>query len=556
MIAFVVAVFGVLIAAAIVDQSDAGGLGAKQAWLYVTILTVGYMVSRGLAKSGSSQPYDEDRSAPAAPAAAGRRAGGTVPLSPLPLPSAELRAHEPMDTTKTKVLQYLDEAHAHERSLVSVLSSQIAMTPRGSYRSALETHLGATREHAERVGRRRKALGGGSGPLGSVLGLAETVVGQALAIGKTPLDLLRGSGGEEKVLKNAKDACATEALEIATYTTLERLARVVGDTETADLGGLDPRRRGRRCSNGSRASCPSSPTPSCAPTSRASTGSTSPRPAPPTPPARPAARPPPRLARRPRRPSGSPRQARKLPGVARAEGAAKGAVASEGDLAIAGYDSLNADEIIGRLAEPVAGRAGQGRRLRAQEPEPHDDPQPHLDTLRRNEPSPAGVPARANDAHAMPDEYQELKTAAAAGDAAAAFTLWERLREVDFAAAEGWLRTAVDLGDVRAAHRRGMLLWERRDVDAAEATLRRATDDPEGAHALGRLLLAGAQRPGGCGPLARPRWPRRMTPRPSAISASSCASTATFSGAHYWLSRAADRDGEAREVLAALDTGQ
>jgi hypothetical protein len=62
MIAFVVSVLGVLIAAAIVDESDAGGMGAKQAWLYVTILTVGYMVSRGLAKSGSNQPYDEDRS--------------------------------------------------------------------------------------------------------------------------------------------------------------------------------------------------------------------------------------------------------------------------------------------------------------------------------------------------------------------------------------------------------------------------------------------------------------------------------------------------------------
>ena len=62
MIAFVVAVAGVLIAAAIVDESNAGGMGAKQAWLYVTILTVGYMVSRGLAKAGSSQPYDEDRS--------------------------------------------------------------------------------------------------------------------------------------------------------------------------------------------------------------------------------------------------------------------------------------------------------------------------------------------------------------------------------------------------------------------------------------------------------------------------------------------------------------
>jgi rubrerythrin len=60
-------------------------------------------------------------------------------------------------------------------------------------------------------------------------------VAQALALGKTPLDLLRGSGGEEKVLKNAKDAAATEALEIATYTALERLARDVGDDETAQL---------------------------------------------------------------------------------------------------------------------------------------------------------------------------------------------------------------------------------------------------------------------------------------------------------------------------------
>jgi hypothetical protein len=61
-IAFVVVLAGILIAAAVVDTGDAGGLGAKQAWLYVTILTVGYMVSRGLAKAGTPQPYDEDRS--------------------------------------------------------------------------------------------------------------------------------------------------------------------------------------------------------------------------------------------------------------------------------------------------------------------------------------------------------------------------------------------------------------------------------------------------------------------------------------------------------------
>jgi hypothetical protein len=61
LIAYVAAVAAVLIAAAVLDNADAGGFGGRQAWLYVTILTVGYMVSRGLAKSGSREPYDEDR---------------------------------------------------------------------------------------------------------------------------------------------------------------------------------------------------------------------------------------------------------------------------------------------------------------------------------------------------------------------------------------------------------------------------------------------------------------------------------------------------------------
>jgi hypothetical protein len=60
--AFLVVLAGILVSAAVVDQNDAGSLGARQAWLYATILTVGYMVSRGLAKSGSSDPYDGDRS--------------------------------------------------------------------------------------------------------------------------------------------------------------------------------------------------------------------------------------------------------------------------------------------------------------------------------------------------------------------------------------------------------------------------------------------------------------------------------------------------------------
>jgi hypothetical protein len=59
LVAYVVVMIGVLVAGAVVDSSDAGGYGARQVWLYATILTVGYMVSRGLAKSGSREPYDD-----------------------------------------------------------------------------------------------------------------------------------------------------------------------------------------------------------------------------------------------------------------------------------------------------------------------------------------------------------------------------------------------------------------------------------------------------------------------------------------------------------------
>ncbi len=57
MIAYVVAVIGVLIASATVDDED---FGSHDAWRLVTYLTIGYMVSRGLAKAGSREPFDDD----------------------------------------------------------------------------------------------------------------------------------------------------------------------------------------------------------------------------------------------------------------------------------------------------------------------------------------------------------------------------------------------------------------------------------------------------------------------------------------------------------------
>jgi hypothetical protein len=53
-----VAVLGVLITAATVDASD---FFSQVARFYVTLLNIGYMLSRGLARPGSRNFYDDDR---------------------------------------------------------------------------------------------------------------------------------------------------------------------------------------------------------------------------------------------------------------------------------------------------------------------------------------------------------------------------------------------------------------------------------------------------------------------------------------------------------------
>lgn len=58
LIAFIVAVVGVLIASSIADGDT--DFGPEKAWFMITLLTIGYMISRGLAKSGSRDFYDDD----------------------------------------------------------------------------------------------------------------------------------------------------------------------------------------------------------------------------------------------------------------------------------------------------------------------------------------------------------------------------------------------------------------------------------------------------------------------------------------------------------------
>jgi hypothetical protein len=60
--AYLIAFALILIAGNSIEGEEGGPdrFAADKVWLYITILTVGYMVSRGLAKAGSREPYWSD----------------------------------------------------------------------------------------------------------------------------------------------------------------------------------------------------------------------------------------------------------------------------------------------------------------------------------------------------------------------------------------------------------------------------------------------------------------------------------------------------------------
>jgi hypothetical protein len=61
--AFVLMVIAILIAGNSIEGEEGGAdfFAADKVWLYITILTVGYMISRGIAKSGVRDPYWDER---------------------------------------------------------------------------------------------------------------------------------------------------------------------------------------------------------------------------------------------------------------------------------------------------------------------------------------------------------------------------------------------------------------------------------------------------------------------------------------------------------------
>lgn len=127
-----------------------------------------------------------------------------------------------------KLIQYLSEAYGKERELEMALQADIAMTTKPPYKKRLQQHLRETKAHAKALDKRIKKLGGGGQTVASL-------VGKATAVAKAPIHMVRGSGEQEKLLKNAKTQFTAEQEEISTYLAIETFATKVGDADTAKL---------------------------------------------------------------------------------------------------------------------------------------------------------------------------------------------------------------------------------------------------------------------------------------------------------------------------------
>ena len=140
------------------------------------------------------------------------------------------------DQGKQQVIKLLVEAHSNEVALISTLNAHLSMTESGTYRTLVRNHIRETERHADLIQKRLTQLGYSRSLPVAAYGLVQNVVKQGLVMAKGPVDMIRGRMNvNEKMMRNAMDEAMTEGLEIASYDTIESVARSVGDHETAEL---------------------------------------------------------------------------------------------------------------------------------------------------------------------------------------------------------------------------------------------------------------------------------------------------------------------------------
>ncbi|MDQ3965212.1 MAG: ferritin-like domain-containing protein [Actinomycetota bacterium] len=128
------------------------------------------------------------------------------------------------DKLREKLIDYIEDAHAMERSVLRMLDSMIFTTDDPEIVEVLQNHKAETEQHERRLRERLEALGRDT----SARKEAESIVG---ALAKGVADRLRG----DKAGKNARDGYVTEHMEIASYELLERLANRASDPWTAEV---------------------------------------------------------------------------------------------------------------------------------------------------------------------------------------------------------------------------------------------------------------------------------------------------------------------------------
>lgn len=147
---------------------------------------------------------------------------------------------------EAKLVQYLNEAYGTEKRLETALAAHIAMTTHARYKRRLKEHLSETKRHGRDVRQRIKQLGGaaetvsapGPDPVAEATRAVLSGAQRAVALAQGSIQSLRGTGEEEKQMKNAKTEYVSESEEVAAYTAIEALAEALGDKETQRLARM------------------------------------------------------------------------------------------------------------------------------------------------------------------------------------------------------------------------------------------------------------------------------------------------------------------------------
>jgi len=157
---------------------------------------------------------------------------------------------ERMATTDTPtrdavLVKYLNEAFGKEKQLEINLQALITRAQNHkALKKGFQDHLKVTKNQSRELQKRIKDLGGKAeaGPdLPGPDGLTEVgsrvtaVANKALAAAKGPVQMLRGTGEADNMLRNVRDAYWNEAEEIAHYDVIEAVATKLNDRETVQL---------------------------------------------------------------------------------------------------------------------------------------------------------------------------------------------------------------------------------------------------------------------------------------------------------------------------------